>query len=254
MDTVACRYLIYGKEIAPETGTPHLQGYISFRAAKTLSAARRILPGCHLTVARGSGAQNKEYCSKGGDVYERGDLPLDPAAGGLAEKARWVDTWNAARNGDLESIPADIRVRYYTTLKKIGADYMPKVGDLESTCGLWIYGESGSGKTRTVRAAYPDAYLKPRTKWWDGYQGEDVVLCDDVDKFNVALGGSFKDWADFCPFIGEIKGTSVQIRPKKFIVTSQYRIEDIWQDEETRVALNRRFVFVEKILGQNIII
>lgn len=131
---------------------------------------------------------------------------------------------------------------------------MPRVECLPGVCGLWIYGESGCGKTRSVIKQYPECYIKPRNQWWDGYNGEEVVLVDDVDIFDKALGGKLKHWADFCPFIGESKGTSVRIRPKKIIVTSQYSIEGIWEDKETRDALNRRFIKVLKEKEQEIII
>jgi len=81
-----------------------------------------------------------------------------------------------------------------------------------------------------------------------------VVLLDDLDVFDVKLGGNLKHWADAYAFIGEFKGGSRRIRPEKLIVTSQYKIEDIWKDEETRLALNRRFTVITKYLGQNIII
>lgn len=131
---------------------------------------------------------------------------------------------------------------------------MPSVKPLERVCGIWIFGLSGSGKTRSALAQYPEAYIKPRNQWWDGYQSEPVVLIDDIDKFDVALGGKLKHWSDFAPFIGEMKGASRRIRPSKVIITSQYRIEDIWQDEETRDALKRRFKVIEKLYGQDIII
>lgn len=118
---------------------------------------------------------------------------------------------------------------------------MPAIQPLGDVCGIWLFGESGSGKTRAALAAYPDAYIKPRNNWWDGYQDEEVIIVDDVDKYDVALGGKLKHWADFAPFIAEIKGGSRKIRPRLIIVTSQYVIGDIWKDRETKEALGRRF-------------
>jgi len=262
LDAIECRYLIAGEELAPDTGTPHLQGFICFTNAKTVTAARRSLPGCHVTVANGSALQNKQYCSKSRPddatpnevVYERGDMPVSNADKGDAERARYQNAWDLAKVGDIESIDADIRLRLYSSIKRIQSDFMAPQPNLPDVCGIWIYGISGCGKTRAVLQSYPDCYPKPRNSWWDGYQNEPVVLLDDVDKFDVALGGKLKHWADFCSFIGEKKGTSLKIRPTKVFVTSQYTIEDIWQDEETRDALNRRFTVINKIQGQDIII
>lgn len=131
---------------------------------------------------------------------------------------------------------------------------MPAVQPLDGVCGVWIHGLSGSGKTRAVLKAYPTCYIKPRNIWWDGYQNEEVVLVDDIDIFDRPLGGKLKHWADFSPFIGESKGGGLRLRPKKLIVTSQYKISDIWSDQETLDALMRRFTIIEKIQGQDIII
>jgi len=254
LSTLACTYLIYGKEVSPTTGTHHLQGYVSFPSGKTLRRVRSLIPGSHLSVAKGTAAQNKVYCSKGGDIFECGVCPAAPADGGTAEVTRWDAAWSFAVTGNVEAIDADIRIRCYATLQKIRTDYMPKVIPLVSTCGLWIFGLSGCGKTRAVLSTYPACYIKPRNQWWDGYLDEPVILLDDVDKFDRALGGKLKHWADFAPFIGEIKGGSRRLRPQKLIVTSQYTIEDIWDDAETREALLRRFVVVHKMAGQDIIL
>ncbi|QGF19380.1 replication associated protein [Antarctic virus COCH21_78] len=262
LDGLRCRYVVAGEERAPGTGTPHLQGYVVWRNGKTLAAVRTALVGCHITVTRGDHGQNDRYCRKTRDddeepntvVYSRGDLPADAAERGRAEETRWEDAWDCAKRGDIEGIPADIRVRQYSSLRRIERDFMPAMERLGGPCGTWIWGDSGCGKTRSVNDQIPDAFPKPRSKWWCGYQREEVVLVDDVDRFDVKLGGYFKHWADAYPFIGESKGGSVKIRPKRLIVTSQYRIEEIWEDEATREALLRRFVVVNKILGQNIIL
>jgi len=254
LDSLQIRYLCYGKEVAPGTGTPHLQGFLCWRNAKTEGATRELLRGCHVEIARGSALQASDYCKKGGDYVERGDLPSDPIEQGRREAERWDLAWDSAKAGAIEEIPADIRVRCYSTLKRIAQDYMPRIEPIGGVCGLWLFGKSGAGKTLSVSRQYPDAFPKPRNIWWDGYQEEEVVTVDDVDKYDVALGGKLKHWADFAPFIAEIKGGSRKIRPRLVIVTSQYRIEDIWQDAETREALNRRFKFLEKLEGQDVVL
>jgi len=131
---------------------------------------------------------------------------------------------------------------------------MVRPPQLDGVCGVWLWGRAGSGKTTTANRLYPNAYLKPLNKWWDGYQGEDVVICDDMSIFHRSLSDMLKHWTDFLPFIAEIKRESVYIRPTKFIVTSQYSIEEIWEgDEKSLEAMRRRFTVVEKVAGQDII-
>jgi len=247
------RYICYGKEIAPTTGTPHLQGFVVWNESKTVSASRTILRRCRIDIARGTALEASTYCKKDGDFVERGDLPADPAELGRNEINRWNTAWDLATTGRLEEIPADIRIRSYHTLRRIEQDYMVRVTPLLSVCGIWVVGCSGAGKTRAVHARFPDAFIKPCTKWWDGYQEEPVVVVDDLDKYHVALGGDLKHWADFMPFIGEFKGGSRRIRPKTLIVTSQYTIGEIWKDQETQEALGRRFKLATKESGTDLI-
>lgn len=69
------RYVIVGREIAPTTLTPHLQGFISFAERRAFAYVHALLPGCHLESAKGTPKQNREYCSKSGDFDEYGTLP-----------------------------------------------------------------------------------------------------------------------------------------------------------------------------------
>jgi len=68
-------YIIYGREIAPETGTPHLQGYLELcDRGSTLSAVKKkIGQRCHLEQARGSAEENIAYCSKENNVFQWGN-------------------------------------------------------------------------------------------------------------------------------------------------------------------------------------
>lgn len=252
---LSCRYLVYGKELAPTTNTPHLQGFVVWENAKSLSASRRLLPpGSHIIRARGTPAECRTYCTKDGDWVERGDLPTSPADRGTMELQRWDSARAAAKVGDYESIPSDIFIRCYSTLKRITTDYRRRPDPLSGVCGIWIYGQSGAGKTRSVTKQFPNYFDKSVTKWWDGYQQEEVVVVDDLGLDHAYIGYHLKRWADFSPFNAEIKGGTYYIRPRQIIVTSQYTIEEIWTDEATRTAISRRFLTITKEIDQEIFI
>jgi len=57
-----------------------------------------------------------------------------------------------------------------------------------------------------------------------------------LDKFFTTLLNAFS---------AEIKGSQINLRPDFIVVTSQYRIGEIWTDIETVDALNRRFTKIK---------
>ena len=148
------KYLIYGREVCPATGTPHLQGYVYYvnpvRNPHTFFSA--FGPHAHVERAVGTAEENQEYCSKDGDFTEYGVLPASQKAkgerGGDVEKKRWEDAFLAAKKGRMDDIPDDLRTRYYSTYQKIKWDHAPPAGHLDGELQhLWIVGESGSGKS-----------------------------------------------------------------------------------------------------------
>jgi len=70
-----CVYVIAGKEVGEENGTPHLQGFVSFDKRVSLARVRQVLPGSpHVEVARNV-AKSINYCKKDGDFVEFGAIP-----------------------------------------------------------------------------------------------------------------------------------------------------------------------------------
>jgi len=242
-------YYVYGNEVG-ESGTPHHQGFIVFDKQKYLTQVKELNDKAHWEIAKGTNKQASDYCKKDGDFVEKGTLPEEPSRlGAKANKDKWRIINDLAKNGELQLIDEQFPKVWntsYRNLKSIKVDHMKPLGNLEEPCGVWITGPSGAGKTMKSRTDYPDHYLKLPNKWWDGYQGEPNVILDDLDRNHAYMGYHLKIWADRYSHLAETKGSTIVVRPRKFIVTSQYTIEDIWFNEpETIAALQRRFKVVK---------
>lgn len=119
-----------------------------------------------------------------------------------------------------------------------------KVEALDRTCGLWISGPSGCGKS-TIATGLGNYYFKDKNKWWDGYNGEENVLLEDVDLSWKEVLPYFKIWADRYPFNAEVKGGTISIRPKRVVVTSNRTLTELlelmgWPKDDFR-PYERRF-------------
>lgn len=234
------KYFIIGKEVG-ESGTPHFQGYIIFKTNKRLSAVKKISERAHWEPRRGTHEEARDYCKKDGDFQQAGEEPLSSTDKGQGEKRRWEEAFQLAKEGRIDEVPGDIALRCYRTLKEIAKDHLSLPPSIDLLENEWHWGASGTGKSRGVRTRYPDAYLKMANKWWDGYQGQDVVIIEDLDTNHTVLGHHLKIWADHYPFLAETKGGAIAIRPKKIIVTSNYAIDDIFKERENSEPLHRRF-------------
>lgn len=238
---IPCQYLVYGREVG-EKGTPHLQGFIYFKSPRKFGPTRARFKNNHLEKAMDN-LKAIEYCKKDGNVFEKGEAPTRTS--GEEEKERWETAKRLAiaQKIDDEEMPADIYVRCYRGLKTIAADHAPDREQLDYPAGIWIYGKPGSGKTHLARNTFPKAYKLMTEKWWDGYTDQEAVVMDDLDPYHKALGKMLKDACSSWPFRAQTKGGTVYIRPKHFVITSQYLPEQIWDDPETVAAIRDRCVF-----------
>ena len=120
------------------TGTPHLQGYVTFEnaVARPAQLFARFGQG-HFTPAYGTADQNAEYCSKEGQFTEFGVRPQNQrlqghhgvrgggygwrggsagVVGGEMEIERWERTWDLAKEGRIEGAAIYILLDGYDTM------------------------------------------------------------------------------------------------------------------------------------------
>lgn len=241
----ACCYIKGQLEKGNTTGYLHWQILCVFQKKVRLGTVKSTFGNAiHAEPSRSSAANDyvyKEDTAVPNTRFELGCLPFKRNS-----KQDWDKVKLYAQNNELDKIESDIYVRYYGSLKRIAKDHMCEVGDLDNVCGVWIWGPPGVGKSRKVRAEYQPLFSKMINKWWDGYKGEPFVLLDDFDKCHAVLGYHLKIWSDCYSFVAEQKGGAVRIRPQKIIVTSNYRIDEIFEDCMLVAALVRRFDVIHK--------
>lgn len=253
-------YAVAGHEIGLELCTPHLQGFVTFpgKVKKRLSAMKKLHGTAHWEVTRSLSTTNAAYCKKGlqskdewsslgikGPNYgkeaifkEYGELPFQGKRTDLSLMA------SAIREGtslaDVAELDPATYIRNYRGLANYASlqvrDY--EHGDVR---GIWIWGPPGTGKSHHARLINPSSmYIKSQSKWFDGYAGEEIIILDDLD-FS-GLGHNIKLWSDKYPVSGEIKGGTVKLRHKTFVVTSNYLPSHLWPDDTSMcAAIERRF-------------
>lgn len=236
------KYIIFGKERG-EQGTPHLQGFVSFINVVSFESVKKFLPPrTHIEPARGTPEEAATYCKKDEDFEEIGEIPMTQKRKGELGKEHYEQIITLAKKGKFEEIDPKAFLQYYRTIRSIHSDFGDMPPDLEQTDNFWYYGNTGTGKSFKARTDYPGAYLKMCNKWWDNYQGQETVIIEDFDKKHDMLGYFLKIWGDRYAFPAEIKGSKVNLRPKRIIVTSNYSPDDIWgSDPSTLEPIKRRF-------------
>lgn len=66
-------------------------------------------------------------------------------------------------------------------------------------------------------------------KWFDGYEGEKVIIIDDLDE--TFLGHYLKIWLDHYACTGEIKGGQVALQHTTLIITSNFTPAELFADK-----------------------
>lgn len=238
------RYIVYGRECGSEKQTKHLQGYIYMDKKYTMAAIRKIAQWskrAHFEPRLGSHSEARNYCIKEGDFIELGVPPKENSKG----RSSALDG-NTLMSTSLNDLLSKELISPFSvpTLYKAKAILLNE-GEPRTratTCGYWIYGPPGVGKSHIAHNLFPNAFIKQQNKWFDGYEGQETILLDDLD--TSVLGHHLKIWTDKWPCRGEIKGGTVPLRHKRFIITSNYLPSQIWsEDLMLATAIERRMTF-----------
>lgn len=221
-----------------EDGNKHLHAYVKYLNGVLPSKLNLFDFNKHGNYQPCRSCKNVvQYCIKDGDFVT--NINLDSY---LKKKGKHPVTLDVLKNKTTVQALVDsdisfMQVRQFQAARAIAMDsYTPS-----SERGVWIWGPPGVGKSRLIRELDDPVYIKPQSKWWDGYDGEKIVLLDDLD--SPCLSHYLKIWADRYYCSGEFKGGNVKLQHDYFVVTSNFSIDDLFKDEHpsTIEAIKRRF-------------
>ncbi|ARD71303.1 putative replication initiator protein [Diporeia-associated CRESS-DNA virus LH481] len=220
------------------SGYNHWQIIAICDRSRRLSWIRSIFGNFHAELTRSVAAEQyvwKDETAVVGTRFELGSKPIRRNA-----KKDWDAIWSSACSGDILAIPSDVRIRCYSTLKRIRADYLEPVSMVRSCTVFW--GPTGTGKSmRSWNEAGLQAYPKdPNTKFWCGYSGQEHVV---IDEFRGKIDIShLLRWLDRYPVRVELKGASFPLMATKYWITSNLHPREWYPeiDAYTYDALERR--------------
>lgn len=233
----AVELLCFQEEKCPASGRIHLQGFIRFKTNQRLGAVKRWVgdDSAHLEIAKGSSQSNLDYCSKadsqtGRFRFQNGDFSKGGVQGARTDLDMVIE---AIKDGDtMESLndkfPREI-IKFGRGIQLSRSLFLSR--QAPSTFPrtvIVLYGRSGAGKSLWARQFAQrnslSVYAKNLTKssdtqWFDGYDGESLLLLDDFTDQAV----SFRElliWTDIYKHRIQIKGTMCVAQWSHVIITS----------------------------------
>lgn len=248
-------YWIFQYEIG-EQGTEHYQGYLhTKRAVPKQYLINKISNVASFRPAKGSPKHNKAYCSKldtridgetaevgpweGGDINQCGQ-------GARTDVVAFVrDIRNGATDRQLLEGHPSLFLRLGANVQRVrNADMGQRMGPPSV---ILFQGPSGCGKTRSAfeYAQKRNLTVYKRTgmgEWFEGYQGQDVTILDEVDKYEeqgFSLG-LLLSILDRYPVRVAIKGSSIEMVSTTMVLTAVNGVRDWYKDYEAGPQIERR--------------
>lgn len=229
------RYIKYGREVAPSTQTPHLQGFVVTWDPVRKTKFKLFLRRAHIEVMKGSITENDAYCEKDGAWVEFGERPQQGRRNDILGVKRRLDQGVALSDLVEQECFFGTVMRNERSLTKYAEQQRFKRMCTEGYKKPEVHirvGPKGSGKTRYVyeQHGFANVFAVPDVtgKWHDGYMGQSVLLFDDVDPSKAPEIEYFKHITDGYPRHYPVKGGFCYIRPTHIYVTSNHQPAEWW--------------------------
>lgn len=237
------QYVVFGQELCPTTGRPHLQGYFRLDQSCRRPQALRLIglpQGTNMRPARGNDAQNQRYCTKDQtNVVELGELHEAGQRTDLEKIREKVLRTGAVPINEVTNFQ---QLRFAQSLLAYATAHPgPKKV-------YWLHGKTGTGKTRAAIQKFPDAWITSDSlKWFDAYNGQEAAIFDDFRPCFCAFSFLLR-LLDRYPLRVQIKGGFVPWNVKFIVITCNRSPQDCWY-AETRENIDQLLRRIDVIIN-----
>ena len=235
-----CSYGICCQEIGEKNGVPHLHIWLHFKNARSFKSLQKKFPRANIQVGKGLDS-HQVYLKKDGKFEEFGVCEKQGKRNDIHEIKNIVN--NGGNMQDIINVSTS-----YQSMKcgELLLKYCEQPRPIEKIEVIWFYGESGTGKSKTIFDTEVNIFRPTTYKWWEGYDGHTTVLVDDWRPSWCSFVNLLK-LTDIYPFRVQTKGGSRQVKYKKIYFTShlspaQY-FEDL--DDSDYLQLKRRITLLK---------
>lgn len=256
------KYFIVCKETGEKKGGVHYHGYVELKKKRRFTALGKLF-GCHIMNIEKHPLtgdpmywETDDYCKKQGDFIAEGTPPVQVDRIATDKEHKWRECIRLAERGKLHLLKKKYPSMFVCHLTKwtylSGLKYTNKTF-LNRKC-LWIFGESGIGKTRWVSEYFPHAYRKnPNDLNFQRYTTQKALVIEDLGPEHKKVWSHMVlQMCDLNSFVVNQKYGSVHLIHTTFVVTSNYRLEEVFPWEQTHTnPWQRRFIEFEAISYQN---
>jgi len=260
-------YMVYQMEECPKSKRKHLQGYLECKTEGIgMKQIKKILKNneIHLEVRKGNQESNIRYCSckiftdSKGITKEKIVLKEPVFLGKPKIQGKRTDLlkmYEMLKNGESlieirDMYPASY-IRYRNKILAVANELLDeRTPNFKKVDVEILYGEAGTGKTKEIyeRHNERDVYRVRRDDngavWFDGYNGQDVIILDDF--YGWIKYGSLLEYLDGYKFKLQVKGGFTTKAWSKVYITSNKHPRK-WYNNDTVGNIWKSPAFLRRI-------
>jgi hypothetical protein len=261
LKNLECSYHIFAREVG-ESGTPHLQGQITFTKSIRFTTVQKLIGGpekkAHVEKVKDL-EQSRNYCLK--EVGSSEDVFIND------------NRTKRGKRTDLESVVERVKkpkaslkdvvidgnevayIKYHAGIEKLLTLYNQRNTEPRDPSRppqvSWIFGNTGTGKTRLVVERERDLWITSGDfKYANGYTNQEAVLFDDF-RGNFIKFAFMLRLLDRYPITVNIKYGFANWNPKRIYITCSMPPEKCYalfnEYDEPLEQLSRRIHFIIRL-------